>query len=60
MQLHELYPAGLENTDLSLKKHPRFWAWRNFFLRCDRFLKLYESSPFIRCAVERSRPPKPG
>ena len=45
MQLHELYPAGMENTDLSLKKVPRFWAWRNFFLRCDKFLKLYGKLP---------------
>lgn len=42
MQLHELYPAGLENTNLSLKRDPRFWAWKNFFLRCDRLLKLYD------------------
>jgi len=45
MQLHELYPAGLENTDLSLKKENRFWAWRNFFLRCDRLLKFYNKLP---------------
>jgi len=45
LQLHELYPAGIENTDLSLKKDPRFWAWRNFFLRCDRFLKFYNRLP---------------
>lgn len=45
MQLHELYPAGLENTDLSLKKESRFWAWRNFFLRCDKLLKLYNKFP---------------
>jgi squalene-hopene cyclase len=45
MQLHELYPAGMENTDLSLKKHPRFWAWRNFFLRLDKLLKLYDRLP---------------
>ncbi|OJU99151.1 MAG: squalene--hopene cyclase [Verrucomicrobia bacterium 61-8] len=45
-QLHELYPAGLENTDLSLKKEPRFWAWRNFFLRCDQLLKIYNNLPF--------------
>jgi squalene-hopene/tetraprenyl-beta-curcumene cyclase len=44
--LHELYPAGLENTDLSLRKDPRFWAWRNFFLRCDQMLKLYDRLPF--------------
>jgi len=46
LQLHELYPAGLENTDLSLKKDPRFWAWRNFFLRWDTVLKLYNRFPF--------------
>jgi len=44
-QLHELYPAGLENTDLSLKRDPRFFAWKNFFLRCDRLLKLYNKFP---------------
>lgn len=46
LHLHELYPAGLENTNLSLKKDPRFWAWRNFFLRCDAVLKLYNRFPF--------------
>ena len=46
LHLHELYPAGLENTDLSLKKDGRFWAWRNFFLRCDAALKLYNRFPF--------------
>jgi len=46
MALHELYPAGLENTNLSLKKDGRMWSWRNFFLRCDRALKLYDRLPF--------------
>jgi squalene-hopene/tetraprenyl-beta-curcumene cyclase len=46
MQLHELYPAGVEGTNLSLKKDPRFWAWQNFFLRCDWALKLYDRLPF--------------
>lgn len=45
MQLHELYPAGMENTDLSLKKDSRFWAWKNFFLRCDWVLKIYDKLP---------------
>lgn len=44
-QIRELYPAGMENTDLSLRKDPRFWAWRNFFLRCDRLLKVYDRLP---------------
>lgn len=46
LHLHELYPAGLENTNLSLKKDPRFWAWRNFFLRWDSVLKIYNRFPF--------------
>jgi squalene-hopene/tetraprenyl-beta-curcumene cyclase len=45
-QIHELYPAGIEGTDLSLKKGPRFWSWRNFFLRVDRALKIHESLPW--------------
>ncbi len=46
LHIHELYPAGMEKSDLSLKKDPRFWAWRNFFLRCDAGLKLYNQFPF--------------
>jgi len=42
LAIHELYPAGLEGTDLSMKTGGRFWSWRNFFLRCDRLLKWHE------------------
>lgn len=45
MQLHELYPAGMENTDLSLKRNGGFLSWRNFFLRCDQLLKIYDRLP---------------
>ncbi|GAB4166449.1 MAG: squalene--hopene cyclase [Terrimicrobiaceae bacterium] len=45
MMLHELYPAGMENTNLSLRKDPTFLSWRNFFLRCDRLLKFYNKLP---------------
>jgi squalene-hopene/tetraprenyl-beta-curcumene cyclase len=45
MQLHELYPAGMENTDLSLKRNESFFSWRNFFLRCDQLLKIYDRLP---------------
>ena len=45
LHLHELYPAGMENADFSLKKDKRFWAWRNFFLRCDALLKIYNRIP---------------
>lgn len=44
--LHELYPAGLENTDLSMKRDSKFLSWRNFFLRCDKLFKLYHQFPF--------------
>ena len=39
-QLHELYPLGTENKDFTLPRDQRFFAWRNFFLRGDRALKL--------------------
>ncbi|CAN5511169.1 squalene--hopene cyclase [soil metagenome] len=39
-QLHELYPLGTEHKDFTLPRDPRFFAWRNLFLRCDRALKL--------------------
>ena len=39
-QLHELYPVGTEQKDFTLPRHRRFFAWRNFFLRCDHALKL--------------------
>ncbi|PWU08359.1 MAG: squalene--hopene cyclase [Verrucomicrobia bacterium] len=45
LHLHELYPAGMEGTDLSLRQDPQFWTWRNFFLRCDSFLKIYDRFP---------------
>ncbi|MGC1479254.1 MAG: squalene--hopene cyclase [Chthoniobacterales bacterium] len=50
-QLHELFPAGLEGTDLSLKKGKRF-SWRNTFLKCDRVLKAYDS---VRPGLVRER-----
>ncbi|MEO5755084.1 MAG: squalene--hopene cyclase, partial [Chthoniobacterales bacterium] len=39
-QLHELYPVGTEQKNFTLARDRRFFAWRNFFLRCDRALKL--------------------
>ena len=36
----------MENADFSLKKDPRFWSWRNFFLRCDALLKIHNRFPF--------------
>ena len=39
-QLHELYPLGTEHKDFTLPRDQRFFAWRNFFLRADRGLKL--------------------
>ncbi len=38
--LHELYPLGTEHKDFTLPRDPRFFAWRNFFLRADHALKL--------------------
>jgi squalene-hopene/tetraprenyl-beta-curcumene cyclase len=56
-QLHELYPIGSEQSDLGLPRDARFWAWPNFFLRCDRFLKLLHRlrwKPFRQHALERA------
>ncbi|MEY2496597.1 MAG: squalene-hopene/tetraprenyl-beta-curcumene cyclase, partial [Verrucomicrobiota bacterium] len=39
-QLHELYPLGTEHKDFTLARDPRFFAWRNFFLRGDHALKV--------------------
>ena len=39
-QLHELYPLGTEHKDFTLPRDPRFFAWRNFFLRADHALKI--------------------
>jgi squalene-hopene/tetraprenyl-beta-curcumene cyclase len=39
LHLHELYPVGLEHTDLSLPRDRRFFTWRNFFLRVDAVFK---------------------
>lgn len=45
LQLHELYPVGHENTDLSLPRDRKLLAWRNFFLFWNRALKLTEKLP---------------
>jgi len=45
-QLHELYPLGTEHKDFTLPRDPRFFAWRNFFLRGDRVLKMLDRIPF--------------
>ena len=39
-QLHELYPLGTEHKNFTLPRDPRFFAWRNFFLRGDHALKI--------------------
>jgi squalene-hopene/tetraprenyl-beta-curcumene cyclase len=46
MHLHELYPAGSEQQFLGEHKDRRFWSWRNFFLRCDKMLKLLGPLPW--------------
>src|ERR1051326_5541582 len=38
--LHELYPLGTEHEDFTLPRDPRFFTWRNFFLRADHGLKI--------------------
>ena len=56
-QLHELYPLGTEHKDFTLARDPRFFAWRNFFLRCDHALKIVSKGgwrPFRKRALEEA------
>jgi squalene-hopene/tetraprenyl-beta-curcumene cyclase len=46
LHLHELYPAGSEQQFLGHHKDRRFWSWRNFFLRCDKMLKVLGGLPW--------------
>lgn len=56
-QLHELYPIGSEESDLGLGwQKPRF-SWPNFFLFCDRMIKVLHSlpwKPWKRTALARA------
>lgn len=56
-QLHELYPIGSEESDLGLGwQKPRF-SWPNFFLICDRMIKVLHSlpwKPWKRTALARA------
>lgn len=53
--LHELYPAGAEQQFLGIAGNKRYWSWPNFFLRCDRLLKLMGRQPWkpLRLAALR-------
>lgn len=42
-QLHELYPAGTEQDDLSLPRDRRKLSWRNFFLTATEAFRGLES-----------------
>ena len=56
-QLHELYPLGTEQKDFTLARDRRFFAWRNFFLRCDHALKIISKlgwRPMRKTALEEA------
>ena len=56
-QLHELYPLGTEHKDFTLPRDPRFFAWRNFFLRADHAIKIISKlgwRPMRRRALEEA------
>jgi len=46
LQLHELYPYGTEHKDFSPERDPRFFTWRNFFLRWDSALRFLDGLPW--------------
>jgi squalene-hopene/tetraprenyl-beta-curcumene cyclase len=41
-QLHELYPAGMEQADLSLHRQGRFFSWRNYFLLLSKLARVFD------------------
>jgi squalene-hopene/tetraprenyl-beta-curcumene cyclase len=41
--LHELYPAGLEHTDLSLPRNEKFFSLGNFFISATELFRIFES-----------------
>jgi squalene-hopene/tetraprenyl-beta-curcumene cyclase len=41
--LHELYPAGLEHTDLSLPRNQKFFSLGNFFISATELFRVFES-----------------
>ncbi|MEP6667993.1 MAG: squalene--hopene cyclase [Chthoniobacter sp.] len=56
-QLHELYPIGSEESDLGLGWQKPTLSWPNFFLICDRLIKVLHSlpwKPWKRVALARA------
>jgi squalene-hopene/tetraprenyl-beta-curcumene cyclase len=43
LHLHELFPAGLEHTDLSLPRNEKFFSLGNFFISATELFRLFES-----------------
>jgi squalene-hopene/tetraprenyl-beta-curcumene cyclase len=41
--LHELFPAGLEHTDLSLPRNENFFSLGNFFISATELFRVFES-----------------
>jgi squalene-hopene/tetraprenyl-beta-curcumene cyclase len=41
--LHELYPAGLEHTDLSIPRNEKFLSLGNFFISATELFRVFES-----------------
>ena len=44
--LDELYPVDFQPKDLQLPRDPKFFSWRNFFLKVDQVLKIIEKQRF--------------
>jgi len=56
--LHELYPAGLEHTDLSLPRNQKFFSLGNFFISATELFRVFESPgmAFLRdTALEKAK-----
>jgi len=56
--LHELYPAGLEHTDLSLPRNEKFFSLGNFFISATELFRVFESPGMAwlrETALEKAR-----
>ncbi|MDX2226151.1 MAG: squalene--hopene cyclase [Verrucomicrobiae bacterium] len=46
LHLHELYPMGMEESDLSLRRSKELFSYRNMFLAVDAGIKFFDALPW--------------
>ncbi len=56
--LHELYPAGTEQKNLSMPRDEHFFTWRNFFLTATETFRVLDTTtlqPFRQHALRKAK-----